>query len=114
MKTLIFCLLLSCAMPFARADDVAFEVQNPSLILNGNQVKLGFALAALPTLPRDVKILFCDCPGLSEDSPVQPYVLWLAGVADGKTTIRQMISTGWTLQSIVVSNARQFYVVFVK
>lgn len=108
------CLFLALLASGALAAEVAFEVQTPTLTLNGNQVSLGFALAGVPPPPRDVKILFCDCPGMSEDSTLQPYILFLAGSPDGKTSFRDMITTGWTLQSIVVSNARQFYVVFVK
>jgi hypothetical protein len=65
---------------------------------------------------RDVKILFCgDGAGtFTENSTIQPQGNWTMGDKTEKTTAREMVMQGWTLQSIFPLNAKQFFVVFVK
>lgn len=70
--------------------------------------------AAVP-VGRDVRILFCDCgAGFTEDSVIQPFNDWYLGIGFKKTSVRQMMLSGWKLASIVPMNAKQLYITFTK
>jgi len=65
---------------------------------------------------KDVKIMFRDnqLPTFTEDSEIQSQDDWYYSIKDKSTTVKKMIQQGWTLQSIVTINQKQFLIVFVK
>ena len=83
-------------------------------------IVLGSVWAADPAVSvkdvaiKDVRVLFADVSGLTENSTIINAQDWSAGIYDHKTTIKEMIQQGWKLQNMTAVNAKQFYFVFVK
>ena len=71
-------------------------------------------LNAIVNSAGDVKIMFCACDYLDENSTIQNTLLWAAGAPTGKTTIKEMVLQGWRVQSVNLLNKSQFWLTFVK
>lgn len=124
MKTsLLFAsVALLCASAFAEPTPVGID--SPALTIDGNRVALGFNISAVAPSPpavHDVRILFCDCTvsrgGFTELSTLQPFPDWYLSHSTNKTTAKEMLLDGWSIQSVAVSSVAsggQFYIVFVK
>lgn len=63
----------------------------------------------------DVKVMFCDCAGmLDENSVIQQTTAWYLSQTTGKSTIKDMIKSGWQIQTTIAINAKQYYIVFIR
>lgn len=80
-------------------------------------VRLGYtaALVAKTTAVHDVKVMFADSGILDESTTViQPMIDWYASTGKNKTSMKDMIKAGWSLQNAFAVNTKQFYLTFVK
>lgn len=83
--------------------------------LNAKQFYLVFVKNSQRITPiSDVKIMFCDCENLHENSIVQNAFNWYVSSALGKTTTKELVQEGWSVQNVFNLNTKQFYLVFVK
>jgi hypothetical protein len=99
---------------FAQATQL--QTDNPNLVLDGNNVNLNFNITGMTPVVRDVRIMFCGslCQFLTENTQIQNAVAWASGSQSGITTTKQMVQSGWIIQSVFSINSSQFYIVFVK
>ena len=89
----------------------------PRLLCGVACAVFAFALTAgdgSAAVANQIKVMFCDCATLDENSVIQNEAQWVSSTSADQSTIRAMVQGGWIVQSIVSISARQFSVTFEK